>query len=319
MWAGAQMLLFPSNEESSEKTKKIIVSVLIGIVIIWFAWWIVSTLFFLLNNRQVLTSNWMPRAVAETQVRNVDFTTYSHKIRALKSKIIGGYSPEVTTELNVLIDGAYDHLPDRADKYVNRQLYDRVKKAISDYDLHREEIDRGILENAIDAFLEQSQTFSIQGTIAATPRDGDAPLSVTLEGKNIVDSSGTLIPDTNYTWWVRTAEGPRVLGRGKTINYIFEEEGTYTVYLTVNSASRNSRNFVDVISFEDQVTVEVGQAKLKLVVLFNDQLATDIVKIPTRESTQKILIDATQTTFASGYTILKTEWNFGNGNTITRE
>lgn len=211
MWAGAQMLLFPSSEESSEKTKKIIISVIIGIAIIWFAWWIVSTLFFVLNNRQVLSNNWIPKAVAETQVRNVDFTTYSHKIRALKSKIIGGYSPEVTTELNVLVDGAYDHLPDRADKYVNRQLYDRVKKAIADYDLHREEIDRGILENAIDAFLEQAQTFSIQGTIAATPRDGDAPLSVTLEGKNIVDSSGTLIPDTNYTWWVRTAQGPQVL------------------------------------------------------------------------------------------------------------
>jgi hypothetical protein len=27
MWAGAQMLLFPASEESSEKTKKIIISV----------------------------------------------------------------------------------------------------------------------------------------------------------------------------------------------------------------------------------------------------------------------------------------------------
>lgn len=89
MWAGAQMLLFPSNEESSEKTKKIIVSVIIGIAIIWFAWWIVSTLFYVLNNRQVTTRTWVPEAIAETQVRNVDFTTYSHKIRALKSRIIG--------------------------------------------------------------------------------------------------------------------------------------------------------------------------------------------------------------------------------------
>lgn len=103
------------------------------------------------------------------------------------------------------------------------------------------------------------------------------------------------------------------------MNYIFTEEGTFTVYLTVNSASRNSRNFTDVISFEDQVTIEVGQAKLKLLVYFNDQLATDTIKIPTRESTQKIFIDATQTKFASGYNILQTEWNFGNGNTIIRE
>ena len=89
MWAGAQMLLFPANEESSEKTKKIIVSVIIGIVIIWFAWWIVNTLFFVLNNRQVLTAKWIPSAIAETQVRQVDFTTYSYKIRALKTRIIG--------------------------------------------------------------------------------------------------------------------------------------------------------------------------------------------------------------------------------------
>ncbi len=224
MWAGAQMLLFPSSEESSEKTKKIIISVIVGITIIWFAWWMVSTLFYLLNNNQVVSSTWVPRAVAETQIRNVDFTTYSNKIRALKTRITSGYSPEVTSELNVLIDGAFDHLPDRADKYVNKQLYDRVKKAIADYDLHREEIDRGILENAIDAFLEQVQVFSIQGNISATPRSGDAPLSVTLEGKNIIDKSGTIIPEGNFTWWLRTPDGPRVLGRGKTINYIFQDE-----------------------------------------------------------------------------------------------
>jgi PKD repeat protein len=319
IWAGAQMLLNPSSEESSEKTKKIIISVIAGIVIIWFAWWIVSTIFYILNNRYVAMEGWIPRAVAETQVRAVDFTTYSNQIRAQKSRISAGYSPEVTSELNVLIDGAYDHLPDRADKYVNRQLYDKVKKALSEYDLHREEIDRGILENAIDAFLEQAEIFSIQGALAATPREGDAPLSVTLEGKNIIDSSGTIIPEQNFTWWLRTPNGPQILGRGKTINHVFQDEGTYTVYLTVNSASKNSRWFTDVMSFEDQVSVEIGQPKLKLIVYFNDQLATDNVKIPTRESSQKILIDATQTKFASGYTITKTEWDFGNGRTIIRE
>jgi len=318
MWAGAQMLLNPSSEEWSEKTKKIITSVIAGIVIIWFAWWIVSTIFYILNNKYV-TMDWIPRAVAETQVRNVDFSTYSNKIRALKTRISGWYSPEVMNELTVLVDGAYDHLPDRADKYVNKQLYDKVKKAIADYNLHREEIDRGILENEIDRFIEQSEVFSIQGTVSATPNDGDAPLSVTLEGKNIIDASGTIIPEQYFTWWLRTPNGPQILGRWKTINYIFQDEGTYTVNLTVNSASKNSRGFTDVVSFEDQATVDVGQAKLKLIVYFNDQLATNTVKIPSREAIQKILIDATQTKFASGYTISKTEWDFWNGANVTRE
>ena len=210
MWAGAQMLLFPSSEESSEKTKKIIVSVMVGIAIIWFAWWIVSTLFYVLNSNKVVDTM-IPKAYAETQIRNIDFTTYSNKILALNSQITGDYSPEITKQLNVLVDGAYDHLPDRADIFVNRQVYDKVKKAISDYDLHRESIDRDLLQNALDDFLQRAQTFAIQGQIAANPQKGDAPLSVTLEAQNMIDSSGTVIPDTNFTWWLRTPDAPQIL------------------------------------------------------------------------------------------------------------
>jgi len=56
MWAGAQMLLFPANENSSEKTKKIIISVIVGLTLIWFAWWIVNSLFFVLGGSWVSTN-----------------------------------------------------------------------------------------------------------------------------------------------------------------------------------------------------------------------------------------------------------------------
>lgn len=276
-----------------------------------------SGIFYILNDRKVYA--FFPRATAETQIRNVDFTTYSYKIQALKTKIADSYSPEVMSELSMLVDGAYDHLPDGGDKYANKQLYDKVKKSIANYNLHRAEMDRNILEDAVDSFLEEAETYSIQGNITATPANGESPLSVTLEGRDIVDTSGTTIPEENYTWWLRTPSGPQILGRGKTVNYIFEDEGTYTVYLTVNSGSKNNRGFVDVISFEGQAKVEVGQAKLKFIIYFNDQLATDRAKISTIEATQKVIIDATQTKFASGYTVTKTEWDFGNGKTMTRE
>jgi Type IV secretion system pilin len=103
IWAGAQMLLFPASEDSGEKTKKIITSVVIGITVIWFAYWIVTAIFYLVNSPKVV-SDMIPRAYAETQIRAIDFTTYSNKIRALKSRIIGGYSPEVTKELSILVD-----------------------------------------------------------------------------------------------------------------------------------------------------------------------------------------------------------------------
>ncbi len=141
MYAGAQMLLKPADEESAAKTKKIIIGVISGIVVIWFAWWMVSTIFFILGTGNNKIS-FIPQAIAETQIRKVDFTTYSNRIEALKTKIDAEYSPEVMSELTILIDGAYDHMPDRGDLYLNKQLYDTVKKAIADYNLHREIIDR---------------------------------------------------------------------------------------------------------------------------------------------------------------------------------
>jgi hypothetical protein len=73
-------------------------------------------------------------------------------------------------ELSLLIDGAYQHLPDRGDMYQNKQNYDAVKKAISTYNLKREMIDRGIVENTVRTFLEQPKTFAIEANLDATPR-----------------------------------------------------------------------------------------------------------------------------------------------------
>jgi len=136
-------------------------------VIIWFAWWIVYTIFYLVNNgaKTALIS----RAVAETQIRRVDFTTYSNKIQALKVKLDLGYSPEVVNELSLLVDGAYDHMPDRADLFKNKQLYDALKDAIAQYNLKREIIDRGILQSALRNFLEQPKIYVIKSQPQATP------------------------------------------------------------------------------------------------------------------------------------------------------
>lgn len=91
------------------------------------------------------------------------------------------------------------------------------------------------------------------------------------------------------------------------------------VFLTINSASKNSRGFVDVISFEENVVVEVGQPKVQFAVRINDQLADKVVKISTKEAKKPIRIDASETRFASGYTTKSTEWDFGNGKSDTND
>jgi len=174
MYAGAQLLLNPADEESAAKTKKIIVGVISGIAIIWFAYWIVSTIFFVINNGT--KTAFIPVAVAETQIRNVDFTTYSNQIEALKTKLDAGYSPEVMNELSMLVDGAYDHLPDRADLYGNKQFYDQAKQAIADYNLYQTIIYRGILQTAIQRFTgiaedtaQNAKVFTITSQPDANP------------------------------------------------------------------------------------------------------------------------------------------------------
>lgn len=318
MYAGARLMLNPSDEESSAKTKKIIVSVIAGIAIIWFAWLIVSTIFFVVRNGS--KKAFIPVAVAETQIRNVDFTTYSNKIAALKTKLDSGYSPEVMSELSMLVDGAYDHMPDRDDLYKNKQLYDAVTNAIDAYNLRREIIDRGILQTALRDFLEQAKIYTLKSEPEATPRTGDAPLSVTFEAKQTIDESGTVVPNDNYTWWLRTEGGTKkILGKGNITNYTFNTSGTYMVFLTINSASKNSRGFNDVINFQDSVVVEVGQPRINFVVKVNDQRVDGVVKISTKEALKPLRIDASETRFASGYTTKNTEWDFGNGNTDTNE
>jgi len=73
-------------------------------------------------------------------------------------------------ELSILVDGAYQHLPDRADLYANKQRYDAVKNAITTYNSRQELIDRGIVENAVRAFIEQPDVFRIEATPDVNPR-----------------------------------------------------------------------------------------------------------------------------------------------------
>ena len=72
-------------------------------------------------------------------------------------------------ELSILVDGAYQHLPDRDDLYKNKQKYDAVKKAISTYNLKQESIDQGLVETTLDEFLTLSTVFGIDATLAANP------------------------------------------------------------------------------------------------------------------------------------------------------
>lgn len=70
------------------------------------------------------------------------------------------------------------------------------------------------LAEALVNFLENIKIEEISGTVEVTPREGNAPLTVTLRAVNVVDPSGIVIPEDNFVWWIKTAEsGQTVIGR----------------------------------------------------------------------------------------------------------
>ena len=111
------------------------------------------------------------------------------------------------------------------------------------------------------------------------------------------------------------AAGPQILGRGKTINTSFDIQGNYAVFLTINSDSKNSQGFTDVVSFEKSVNIEVTQEDARFFIYFNNQLIglEDTVKVPTNEAAAGVVIDASTTFIPDGYQIELAEWDFGNG------
>jgi len=62
----------------------------------------------------------------------------------------------------------------------------------------------------------------------ATPTEGDAPLTVTLNGRNSVDSDGNIV---HYKW--TASNGQKASGANATTTFTFDKAGTYTISLVV--------------------------------------------------------------------------------------
>ena len=130
------------------------------------------------------------------------------------------------------------------------------------------------------------------------------------------DPSGAVIPNENYRWWIRGANNTRInIGTGPSIPYTFRSEAVYTVNLEINSASRNSKNRADVIPFTGTQEVQVLPRLANILLFVNGVNAslTDKVKITPTQGRSGIILDASSSTAAPGGTIVRTEWDFGNG------
>lgn len=206
-------MINPGSDETVTKVRKIILYVILGILIIWFAYWIVALVIKTISGSK-LGDTRVPIVYAQTQIRHVDFESYANRIKGMRVAINSSYDPDVMAELGSLLDGAYQHLPDGDEHFVNKNNYENIKLKIADYNQHRDTLSRGSLQLALDDFFNEVYAPEIVGKIVASPTKGAAPLSVTFDAREVSDESGNVIGENNYVWWMKdSSAGPQILGR----------------------------------------------------------------------------------------------------------
>lgn len=213
-----------------------------------------------------------------------------------------------------------DTLPDNGDTNNNRALSENVlakiavlkKSPSSDVATDR-------LAQALKDYIDSVRIGKITAKITATPNEGNAPLTVTLRAVEAKDPSGTQIPNSNYIWWLRTSSGTKkIIGTGPSIFYRFDSEAVYSVNLEIRSASRNQKGNTDVLSFVGTQEIKVLPKLANILLYVNGANVSmmDTYKITPSVGRAGVLIDATSSTASPGATIIKTEWDFGNGERV---
>ncbi len=173
------------------------------------------------------------------------------------------------------------------------------------------------LATSLNDYLTKIKIGRIKGKITASPESGNAPFTVTLRASEVVDPSGVTIQKENYKWWIRTSGGKMSpIGTGPSINHVFLEERTYTVFLNILSSSRNKNGRIDVLPFDSSININVLPKLGNISLAINGVYVSNLerIKFTPAQGRQGLLIDAISSTPAAGTKFASTRFDFGNGN-----
>jgi len=207
------------DEEKMKKTKNIILYVIIGIVIMWLAYAIVNWTIRVVTNPAVaqMTQRIVASIIPETHAAYTEserdtFMEYSSRLQAAIEELEAEFriheKVQVSSLQNVknLVQLAHDRLPDKDPAAASQN--ESAKRAVDMYlDLAiKDPNSKRVVSEAISntaTYIRSAKIERVEGTISATPTEGNAPLAVSLRANGIKDPSGTTPPSSNYIWWIR--------------------------------------------------------------------------------------------------------------------
>lgn len=260
-----------------------------------------------------------------TKLRTIDIWTFNEyryrlteKYFALRDAFLteGSIDKNIISDMALLAEKWYKYLPENlTNKNIYNNLLTEIKKGLKYPD---NESNYNSIIKALETFIEETKIEAIKGTIEASPKTGNAPLTVTLRAK-VTDPTGTKIPDFNYIWWIDNGGKREIIGRKISLNYVIKEEGKTTIFLDVISNHKNEGGYTDVLPFSSRTEIEVKEKVASMIIKVNgeDLRGRDEIKFNPDESGYGLIFDATSSTPTSGTKFISTKWNFGNG--IKRE
>ncbi len=256
-----------------------------------------------------------------TVLRDIDKGTYNeyrHYMVREYLKLKGHY------ELNYTIDATiannllryartgYNYLPD---SLINQGFLNDLSTAVQRWISNpSSEVNYNEIVKKLEQYVERVNIQNITWSIEATPTTWNAPLTTTLRAR-VSDPTGTTIPSSNYIWWMSEWGRKVIIGRGTSVNFTFQEDKNYTVFLDVKSAHKNPAWYTDVLSYQSRMVIQVKEKIASILVKVNSlTLGTnDELKFTPDESNYGLIFDATSSIPTGWARFLRTEWDFWNG------
>lgn len=234
-------------------------------------------------------------------------------------RVDGKVSSSSFSQARSLLQWAFDRLPDNPDALAKNtsnksgvEMYIKIAEGSPGNASRIQD-----LISHIQKFISESNIGQIKGSILASPSEGNAPLTTSFSAQWVVDPSWVTPGNDNYIWWTRLNGWVRKdLWRGPSLTYTFQKEGSYQIFLDVVSGSRNRKWYTDVIPLSLSQQVEVKPRLGNVVLLVNGVNVTNLSTLKVNPNIGKIgiIFDATASRAVSNGTIVKTKWDFWNGN-----
>lgn len=267
-----------------------------------------------------LVNAWPERQAWYNELKSINiwtFNEYWYKITEQFFKLKQNFEVNwiidsgIIKNIDTLAVTGYKYLPDNLNnKNYLSNLQSSLKKWIkynnSDW-VYTE------IVKSIESYLYDTVIYKINWNIEVSPSSWNAPLNVTLRAR-VVDPSWTVIPKDNYIWWVDNAWIKKIIWKGTSINYTFNDEWKFSIFLDVLSTHRNSLKYTDVLPFSSRADITVNQKIANLNIKINDKdlRNQDTIKFSPDEAGYWVIFDATSSTSTSWTKFLKTTWDFWN-------